>query len=433
MSQILPDELEVSEEPTTEDPKAPTAFGEKRPGLNVRPELAAVHATLTRTVWVRRTIEEALEGRTIETQMKDNGEIALYIEGKALPSDLVGFDMAPSAKGYKKFELLSMSNNGKMQCVVFDLVAGPPSIGGTCPAASAGQSVCEPHIRRTMLEDAGVSAKRGADWQPVKKGQLVLREKMPVVDGKPVPVPFYEGDEPAPNQWRMPICAACYSSAGNYRGMNVAVGGIVRYHWTKALIEQDPERWVRTMVAAIKQADHPVEGPDTILPVRLHSSGDFYDPRYAEAWIDVANEIHLWDPRIVFWAPTRSWATPNWAGTKDGGQTHWERLLDPDKLLSARKGKRLNFVVRASAYHVGDEAPGKLHPTNSVGTTSIFREDNAIFQGKKKDPRFDINCPVYDIERDAKSCQWAYDPITKKLGCRACWRHLDVRVNFTTH
>jgi hypothetical protein len=431
MSQILPDELEnVADEGPAEDPNAPAAF---HGALNKRPALETSHAILTRTTWVRRTIEQALEGREVETIVKPNGEIALVLDGEGLPRDILGYDLAPRAE-YKKFELWGMS--GKMQCPTWDLTAGPPSIGGTCPAASAGQSVCEPHIRKTMLKDAEAGAKRGADQQPVKKGQLVLREKMPVVDGKPVPVPFYEGDEPAPNQWRTPICQYCYASAGNYRGMNVAVGGIIRYHWTKHLVVHDPDLWVRTVVASMKQLDYPLEGKgeDGILPVRIHSAGDFYDPRYAEAWIRVANELYSWDPRIVMWAPTRSWATPNWAGTKDGGQTHWERLLDPDNLLSARKGSpRLNFVVRASAYHVGDEAPGKLHPTNCVGTSSVFRDDNRNFTSKQKDPRFDIDCPVYNVERDAKTCQWAYDPTTNKLGCRACWRYLDKRVNFTTH
>jgi len=427
MSQILPDELEVDEEPLTEDPDAPAFDG----AMLERPRLENSHAVLTRTVWVRRTIEEALQGNHVEAKVKPNGEIALVLD-RPLSRDILPYDLSPRDE-YQKFELWSMSNNGKMICPVWDLVAGPPSVSGTCPAASAGQTVCDPRVRRTMLTDAPSSAARGADRQPVEKGRLILTERMPTKDRKLVPVAFHEGDEPPPDQWRLPICQSCYGSAGNYRGMNVAVGGIVRYHWTKYLIEHDPDLWVRTIVTAMKQLDYPVEGEDPILPVRIHSTGDFYDPRYAEAWIKVANAIHAWDPRVVFWAPTRSWATPHWADSKESGQSHWGRLLDPDNLVSARKGHRLNFVVRASAYHVGDEAPGKLHPTNAVGTTSIFRDDNSTFTEKKPDPRFDINCPVYDTERDAKSCQWAYDPITGELGCRACWRHLDARVNFTTH
>lgn len=444
MSQIVPDESEF--EFPSEDPDAPAAFGG---AMKKRHPLESSHAILTRTVWVRRTIERALAGRTVVVKSKPNGEVAFYLDDP-LPRDILPYDMAPR-ENYERFELWGMS--GKMQCPTWDLVAGPPSVGGSCPAASAGQTVCEPRVRKGMLVAAPSASARGADRQHVEKGQQILRTPMPTKDGKLVPVPFYEGDEEAPNQWRVPICQTCYASAGNYRGMNVAVGGIIRYHWTRQMIKKDPDLWVRTVVASMKQLDYPVEGRDgmdEILPVRIHSSGDFYDPFYALAWVRVANEIHEWDPRVVMWAPTRSWATPNWADEYGPGQPFWKHLLDPEPsrlpvgketldcpgLLSARrKSPRLNLVVRASAYHVGDEAPGKLHATNCVGTSCVFRDDNENFKTKKpeQDKRFDIDCPVYNVDRDAKTCQWAYDPITGNLGCRACWRYLDKRVNFTAH
>lgn len=809
MSQILPDEAASAPEDPL-DPEAP-AFGK---ALSERPPLESSHATLTRTHWVRRTIEQALQGRTVKAEVQADGRLALVLD-EPLSRDILQYDLSPKSE-YDRFELFSL-DNGKMRCPTWDLVAGPPSVGGTCPAASAGQTICEPNIRRTMLTEAKSAAPRGADRQPVAKGQLILTERMPTKDGKMVPVPFWEGDEPAPNQFRTPICQYCvtgdtrvlvrgrglvsiadlvgagdfevwsgrawqkthaemtgvrptvtvrtnwglsvrctdnhlvkvavgfipagelepgerldlalpsevampatkklpdmvartpyqtsveanfptewsfevgtflgyilgdgsvsggqypqvtlcaaqhdredieriqklvaswcstetsirdvvglgselvpatgkptatiawrvqaladflaslgldksgdpsnyavpstvweasadgvrgflsgmfstdgsvvtfggkvglilasvsrrllegvqllltafgirssiceyttsnkwrveegyrqlfkleiasighvrrfaervgffnkrkqahledllradkreetprfpavvsvqrndvlepvydlfdvgpehqfvangltvhncYASAGNYRGMHVAVGGIVRYHWTKKLIEQDPELWVRTIVTAFKQLPYPQEGAGTnlIMPARVHSTGDFFSPAYAQAWIQVANALHAWDPRIILWAPTRSWATPYWADTRENGQSHWQRLLDPDNLVSARRGKRLNFVVRASAYHVGDEAPGKLHPTNAVGTTSIFVPDNQTTE-KKTDPRYDVDCPVYDRTRDAKSCRWAFDPVTGELGCRVCWRNKDIRVNFTTH
>lgn len=426
MSQILPDEAASAPEDPL-DPEAP-AFGK---ALSERPPLESSHATLTRTHWVRRTIEQALQGRTVKAEVQADGRLALVLD-EPLSRDILQYDLSPKSE-YDRFELFSL-DNGKMRCPTWDLVAGPPSVGGTCPAASAGQTICEPNIRRTMLTEAKSAAPRGADRQPVEKGQLILTERMPTKDGKMVPVPFWEGDEPAPNQFRTPICQYCYASAGNYRGMNVAVGGIVRYHWTKKLIEQDPELWVRTIVTAFKQLPYPQEGAgaNLIMPARVHSTGDFFSPAYAQAWIQVANALHAWDPHIILWAPTRSWATPYWADTRENGQSHWQRLLDPDNLVSARRGKKLNFVVRASAYHVGDEAPGKLHPTNAVGTTSIFVPDNQTTE-KKTDPRYDVDCPVYDRARDAKSCRWAFDPVTGELGCRVCWRNKDIRVNFTTH
>lgn len=161
MSQILPDELDALLDSPTEDANAPAAFHD---ALQNRPPLEASHAVLTRTTWVRRTIEEALQGRAVETVLKPNGEIALVLD-EALPRELLQYDLAPRAE-YKRFELWGMS--GKMQCPTWDLTAGPPSVGGTCPAASAGQSVCEPKVRRTMLREASSGSPRGADQQPVK-------------------------------------------------------------------------------------------------------------------------------------------------------------------------------------------------------------------------------------------------------------------------
>ena len=56
----------------------------------------------------------------------------------------------------------------------------------------------------------------------------------------------------------------------------------------------EPERFVPEVLGALP-ADAPL--------VRVHVSGDFYSPEYAQSWIEVCKER----PRTRFWAYTRSW------------------------------------------------------------------------------------------------------------------------------
>jgi hypothetical protein len=176
---------------------------------------------------------------------------------------------------------------------------------------------------------------------------------------------------------------------------------------------------------------------EQVRPVRIHSSGDFYSPRYAQAWIDVANRHH----DIVFWAPTRTWAAAGWV-------EHWRKLLP--------KVKHGNFVVRPSAYHTGDIAPNEnnhpwpgsypfqitmaTHPddppshrhkvTPVAGTTSIYAFDD---RRAPADGRYDWGCRAYAVLKDAKDCRHAAAPDGSDSGCRACWLRPDLRINYTTH
>jgi len=284
-----------------------------------------------------------------------------------------------------------------MRCPTWDLPAGAPPVGGSCVGAIAGQSVVEPQLRVAQLA--------------VVDGLYTLPAREP---GTGKVIPFREFGRAGP------ICGHCYASAANYLSPHVQAGELVRLWWSRRCSQTEAGRseWVRTIVRAMEALGYTVE--HGIKPVRLHSSGDFFSPAYAGMWIAVANELWALDRRIKIWAPTRTWAARGWAET-------WNRLLP--ELASVRAGHEPNLVVRASAFHLGDHAPGKLHPTNAAGTTSIFADNN---QGDR-DQRYSFNCGVYSLKPGVShTCQNAAAP-NGEHGCRACWTALDTRVNFTTH
>lgn len=240
----------------------------------------------------------------------------------------------------------------------------------------------------------------------------------------------------------------CYALEGNYPSPHVQVGELLRYWWSRSMLaEGKGEEWVETMVHAIAALNIP-RSRQGIRPIRVHSSGDFFSPNYAAAWMEVANRV--WDlevahgrssPEIRFWAPTRTWA----AGFD------WSKI-------SARLAQP-NMIVRPSAYHVDDTAPGPLVPGWAAGTTSIINRNNGgmapeftnvlkgnfakVEAGRTRGPeghdaRFDWSCQTYAIDIHAKgkdlshSCEDAIAP-DGKIGCRMCWTHPQLRVNYTTH
>jgi hypothetical protein len=184
------------------------------------------------------------------------------------------------------------------------------------------------------------------------------------------------------------------------------------------------------------------------MPVRVHSSGDFFSPEYARAWIELANQL----PDLDFWAPTRTWASRGW-------NEFWSQ-----NLRLARHG---NFIVRPSAWHTGDPAispTARMLPVGTDngavarpekpwsgpypfaargrfigGTTALYRADspepdrlvgNPI--GHSSDPRCDWVCAAYANESDKHTCGNALAPDGMK-GCRICWTDLETRICYTAH
>jgi len=285
-------------------------------------------------------------------------------------------------------------SNGKMRCPTWDLPAGSPVIGGSCPDATAGQTVVEPEKRYGALRSD--------------------RRSLPVL------TPGLGVAQPADE--RAAICQQCYALEGSYPSPHVQVGEILRFWWSRSMLaEGRGEEWVETMVRAIGASNIPLTRQG-IRPIRVHSAGDFFSPGYAEASMEVANRI--WElelrhghrePEIRFWAPTRTWAARGF---------DWSRI--------ASQLRNSNMVVRPSSYHVDDPAPGALAPGWPMGATSVINDHK-----RHGDERYDWDCLTYAIKMRgggdlAPSCEDAAAPDGRR-GCRACWTDPHLRINYTTH
>jgi hypothetical protein len=300
----------------------------------------------------------------------------------------------------------------KMECPTFDLPTGFMELGGSCPAAGMCQSTM-PIARRERLEDAARDAGIlvGPTGPSAGSYQVSLLET---------------------------ICSSCYAQGGNYQYANAQARLAVRYLWTIAMLrtEEGFNAWVQTMVAALAAEDFLEEAQidprtgEMVRPVRLHSSGDFFSPRYAKAWCAVANVY----PQLSFWAPTRSWAFPGW-------NQHWGEILPS---LAHQ-----NLIVRPSALHFGDYAPRPgehpwigPYPYNAAGSTSLRHEGLGAdmtpeeHQGRnfggEYDPRYDWGCQAYARSDEASTCRHALNP-GGVPGCRACWIYPDLRINYSAH
>jgi hypothetical protein len=404
MAAITPG-LESDEVPDAPDAGA-SAYGDATPPADLARQLVeASHAGLTRFNWNRQLILDHLRGCRYWLEEEPGGATSIRID-PPLPRDLRPWKlMMPNARP-GRFTLLG-EGNGKMGCPTWDLPAGPAPVGGTCPAANAGQVILPPGARVGMLD----------------LGRGHLRVQPPEAEA---PVPFVEAKA---------ICAFCYASEGNYDYTEIQAPLVAKFWWTKEMLATPAgfEEWVRVMAGAILRLRIPVardqHSQERVHPVRLHSSGDFFSPRYAEAWVAVANAVAERDPSVRFWAPTRTWASPGFA-------ERWPSVLT--------RLRQPNLVIRASAYHVGDVAPGALAdggpgaPGWARGTTSLQappaegRAPNAIARAFPEavwtgpdDPRRDYDCPVYALDVGQKSCDAA--------GCRVCWTRPDLRVNYSLH
>ncbi len=363
------------------------------------PTIEASHANLTRLAWLRRRLENALVKRTYSLDVNNDGLLRIVVT-PAFRQQEIPWAPFPS-DGYDKFKLWG-EDNAKMGCPVWDLPAGGIATGGACPGADVGQTISPIGMRTAQLERQG--------------NQFFLKAETP--GGLPRS-PVIEG---------LTICSQCYATEGNFVYANNQLREVVVFWWLKSLIQQGrQEEIVAVLVDSMRRLKYPVTRQG-ILPVRLHSSGDFFSQEYARVWLRVAAEMHKLDPRIHFWAPTRTWAAPGW-------NRFWAENL---------KGVP-NMSIRASAYNFGDMAPGKLEPGNAAGTTSLYSIESAapehlksrvdskkVAQPGAAEPRTDFNCQVYADDAVAPSCGAARAP-DGQLGCRACWVEKDLRINYTGH
>jgi hypothetical protein len=303
-----------------------------------------------------------------------------------------------------------------MGCGIWDLPAGTPLIGGTCPAATAGQWIVSDEDRaksaRAMLPPPGQP--RTAEF------------KVDVASS---------------------ICSRCYAGKGQYPTPYAQAGEMARYFWARECAKSPEGRaeFIETMTRAVLAFAPRKPDRHGIKPFRVHSSGDFFSPAYYEMWVEIADRIATEDEAIRFWAPTRVWGM---------------RAYDWSLLGKLRSH---NMVVRPSAYHMNDAAPERLWATNARGTTAVYNAENLgmapalermahpesrkIYEENRKragtdrrDDRLDWNCQTYAIKKDANgkesdlstSCKNAIAP-DGKLGCRACWISRNLRVCYTAH
>lgn len=379
------------------------------------PSMEQKHANLTRMVFGRRVIEDTL-AKTKITLKEDSGKYYFHFD-PPLRADVIPWSPAPAkpvredwddpdlpvAGKYPRLSLWGLA--GKMGCPTWDLPAGAGAVGGACPGAQSAQTVILKESREKALD----------------KGNLRV-----TVPGEPGKKPGW--GEIVPVKIEDTICGSCYAYVGQYSQPNVQAREIATFWWVKSVLDNNREsEFHDVVVRSILTNSYPKTPYEfnggMLKPVRIHSSGDFFSREYLRAWVNVANEVYKIDKTIRFWAPTRMWVLPN-----------WKRYFEEE--LSQLEGN--NLMVRASAYHFNDAAPGRLHPDNAVGSCSIYAADDKRLRGQK-DERYDISCPIYDDDFPAGEKTCAAAPAPKgsgregQRGCRACWMLENARVNYQAH
>jgi len=400
---------------------------------STKPTMEQKHANLTRMVFGRRVIEETL-AKTKITLREDAGKYYFYLD-PPLRADVITWSPAPAkpkkdellddpdlpvAGKYPRLSLWGLA--GKMGCPTWDIPAGAAAVGGACPGAQSAQTVILKSEREKYLDKSGAIK----DVRAYEKGDLKGKEGLVRVPGTPGENPGW--GEIVPVKIEDTICGSCYAYVGQYSQPNVQGGEIARYWWIRAMLDSGQSDILEdVLVRSILANKYPLTpyefngGP--LKPVRIHSSGDFFSEKYLRAWVNVANRVWSIDRTVRFWAPTRMWVRPG-----------WNEIFKEE--LGRLEGN--NLMVRASAYHFNDPAPGKLHPKNAAGSCSIYEQDDKRKRGQQ-DERYDISCPIYDGDFPAGEKTCAAAPAPKgsgregQRGCRACWIMKDARVNYQAH
>lgn len=342
------------------------------------------HTELTRLLWARKLMTEALDKRNFFLEVVD-GYMYVRVD-PPLEKDVVPWHLA-GGDGPARFKLFS--TNSKMQCSTFDLPAGAPQMAGSCPGATAAQSVVDPATRAAFAREL---VQIGNDH---KKWRLPPEVKLDHA-----------------------VCEYCYALGGKYGEVTVQFGELVRYGMIRRMLTRNASDLVRLLTYTLTQTK--LEAPAAELDmakygkkfVRVHSSGDFFNKEYAKVWLETARQVQAIDPTFMFWAPTRThvvgWGAEFWPQAKRDG-------LIPS-----------NFSIRPSAYHVGDRAP---MVEGLAAGSSVLDEDTSI---ATKGDYYDHQCGVYDLKKGNKRCDEALDP-DGDPGCRACWVHAGKRVNYVIH
>jgi hypothetical protein len=183
------------------------------------------------------------------------------------------------------------------------------------------------------------------------------------------------------------ICDSCYASKGCYSWKGPKHAQQVRFEWTRDCMKTDAGMllWVSVMIQALVGETY----------FRIHDSGDFFNPRYAKAWVMVCKAL----PATKFWAPTRAWQ-----GGVMGPLPVFDPLLNTLRELAALP----NVTVRPSALDFGDLAP--VVPGLHAGSTAGMSDASKAYQCPAK-AKYDGHCGP----------------------CRHCWDNKSVPVNYPKH
>lgn len=400
----------------------------------IKGSLNKEHAELMRTAMLRQAVIDSLKGRSFKLQAGDKdgkfrNELFFILDG---PVGRVPPWNPPGDGNSSQTRLLSWTS--KMGTPSFSLPAGAPSSSGSCPGATAGQTIVP--VEKLRAAARAVTARTGA---PVRVQQA--------------------------------ICQTCYATGGRYGTGAIQFKQVLAYIWT--LRTHNTPAWFEAMRYAIEFADYVLCGgehnesqyraetprtqvqglPDigsfgtTFRFFRIHDSGDFFSASYVRAWKQIAEwfspenhaarvtwlrsmgrspeEIKKNHGPIVFWAPSRLWATAT-------------GVADVNAINGT--GSR-NLIIRPSAYHFNEHTPENLGPGWVRGSVSyaLGQKPGCDDTGRCDSPRrppgdpYDWDCQTYSVVDESASCRNALSP-DGQVGCRACWVHgRDMRINYTAH
>lgn len=281
-----------------------------------------------------------------------------------------------------------LTATSKMNAISFSLAAGPPGAHGTCVASNLSTESFKRQVRsvgeRGYADVAGTT--QGVRTKDILEPGAKSISKTQVM-----------------GTW---ICDSCYAGKGNYAKLDSnQIFQIARKIWVDRHVHAGD--FAVIMVEVIRR----VFAKDTLMRsklcsseyFRIHDSGDFYpvDAKisknkfaYFDAWVQIAKSM----PDVVFWCPTRMWIIPEWR----------EYMV----MVMSQSGAPMNLVIRPSALIYGVKAP-KIAALAAGSTSSAV----------SMKPEGHWDCPAY--ESPEGSCVGA--------GCRVCWNHPQLPVNYKVH
>lgn len=407
----------------------------KKRGVDVNrlllPVLAKPHSELSNLMWARAAVLKELSTRSISVERREIltgvpqemaglGRPAQYYFRLTKPGSPnvpapIPHDTVPwwgLSGEHDRGGAYAFSTNSKMNCPTFDLPAGSGPMAGTCPGAIAGQSVVPEKTRLAAAKDVIEAT-----------GHYSLEKS---------------------------VCEYCYATGSKYAEASTQMKELIVFGFVRRMVMGGPES--RAVLAKILYEgvlgaeEFFLAGDPTrrfgFLPVRVHSSGDFFDKDYAQVWLDVAwmllkNE-QAGGRKVILWAPTRTQVNAGFA-------KFWATAKVPE-----------NFVIRPSGFHVDDAAPRPVMTrytangqkiAGAEGTSVIHKDIAPAAMGEK----YDFQCQTYGLDEGSRTCAISSPPLLdsngnpvrnerggvseddETCGCRACWLRPELRVNYAFH